>query len=326
MSKLKNILVNKFRHIVYGKIKYDSLNGSTMVPISHINDKKLGTSCDIDRYMRFVNIKDILSISRKDIETICRANCQNVYLGDKTVLCRVMTKFLVYADTEDIGITPHLCLNGYWESWTTIAMVRLIKQGWNCVDIGANHGYYTLLMADCVGPLGSVVAVEPNPKLSKLLERNIRLNGFQDRVKVIQKAVYSTCMDKVKLVIPKGFGMNATIQRDVTANDDVTVVETITLDNLIDTFNIDLIKIDAEGAEEAIWKGMKETLCRSKDVTVVMEFNCLRYSNPRTFLEDIQKNFQLRYIDYDSNIKNLTIDRCISERYGKDWMLFLNRG
>lgn len=274
----------------------------------------------------FVNIKDISLMSREKMETVCRSNCQNMYLGNKTVLCRVLNKFLLYADTEDVGIVPHLCLDGYWEPWITLALARLVQPGWHCIDIGANHGYYTILMADATGSSGDVLAIEPNPKLAEMLERTININGFQKYVKVLQKAISDTDANKVELVIPRGFGMNATIWRGATSNDDVVIVETSTLDNLTKDSTIDIIKIDAEGAEEAIWKGMGETLRRNRDITVIMELNCSRYSDPNAFLEDIQKEgFPLRYIDYDSIIKDMTIDKCISERIGEDWMLFLKR-
>lgn len=274
-----------------------------------------------------INIKDISSMSREKMEFFCRSNCQNVYLGNKTVLCRVLTKYLLYADTEDIGIVPHLCLDGYWESWITMALARSVKSGWYCIDIGANHGYYTLLMADVIGSLGKVLAIEPNPKLVKILEKTINVNGFQDRVDIIQKAISNTNTDKIELVIPRGFGINATITKDATLNDDVILVETLTLDNLTKDFHhIDLIKIDAEGAEETIWKGMSEVLYKNRDIVIIMEFNCSRYKNPTAFLEDIQKEgFILRYIDYDSEIKSLTTEKCLSERFGEDWMLFLKR-
>jgi hypothetical protein len=36
-----------------------------------------------------------------------------------------------------------------------------------CVDVGANYGYYTLLMTGVCGPEGRVVACEPNPSWSR---------------------------------------------------------------------------------------------------------------------------------------------------------------
>src|SRR5688572_23436882 len=93
----------------------------------------------------------------------CQAS-QTAYMGDNTAIVRVLGKYIMWVDTTDIGITPHLSLNGYWESWITLAMARVLQPGWTCIDVGANHGYYTLIMADAVGPSGKVISIEPNPR------------------------------------------------------------------------------------------------------------------------------------------------------------------
>ena len=72
-------------------------------------------------------------------------------------------KYLMCADAQETGITPHLCMDGYQESWITIALACTLRPGWHCLHVGANHGYYTLIMADAVGREGRVVPVEPTP-------------------------------------------------------------------------------------------------------------------------------------------------------------------
>ncbi|MBW4561743.1 MAG: FkbM family methyltransferase [Mojavia pulchra JT2-VF2] len=276
-------------------------------------------------HKKIIYVRDIQVLTREELESICRDRCYTAYIGKETLLCRVLGRYKFYCDAEDIGITPHLCLDGYWESWITMAMARILKKGWHCIDIGANHGYYSVLMADAVGSSGRVLAVEPNPKLVGLLERTLEVNGFQNHAKVLQKAISNIDNQLVQLVIPMGKGLNATICTDATLADKVVEVNTITLDNLTqDWSSVDFIKIDAEGAEQSIWYGMSETLRKNKNITIVMEFNCGRYSDPKMFLQDIESfGFQLQHIDYDSQIKNLTIEQCLTERPNEDWMLLL---
>jgi FkbM family methyltransferase len=205
----------------------------------------------------------------------------------------------------------------------------MIRTGWNCVDIGANHGYYSLLMADIVGKNGRVLAVEPNPKVSELLALNLEVNGFQKFSAAVQKAVSDADGELLNLVFPKNRALNATITaRETGASDETFAVETATLDVLTkDWARVDFVKIDAEGAEDLIWRGMRETVAKNPQITIVAEFNNRRYQNPRAFLEEIIKaGFNLRHIDYDSQIKNLTLEQCLTERYDEDWMLFLRRG
>lgn len=271
--------------------------------------------------------KDIVDLSRTEIERICRKFCQTAYLGDNSVLCRVLAKYLFFADAGDIGITPHLCLNGYWETWITQTFARVVQPGWNCVDIGANQGYFSVILADAVGESGQLMAVEPNPKLVPYLKKNLEVNGFPFRSTVTQKAVSDINGEIINLVIPGGRGLNAQIGIEAQTGDDSFEVETITLDELVRSWErVDFIKIDAEGAEEAIWRGGREAIRRNPGITIVMEVNCRRYSNPRAFLEEIIKDgFTLRHIDYDSEIKDLTLEQALTERPAEDWMLFLKR-
>jgi FkbM family methyltransferase len=268
-----------------------------------------------------------LTEDRSTLEAVCRQHYQTARLSERVILCRVLGKYIVYADHEDVGITPHLCLDGFWESWITIAMARILKPGWYCVDIGANHGYYTLIMADAVESTGHVLAIEPNPHLAEMLQLTVEVNGFQGHTKVLQKAVSDTVSRQTDLVVPRHRGLDATLCREATAADDVIEVETVTLDQLTaDWPRVDLVKIDAEGAEESIWSGMRQTLERHQDITVIMEMQCARYANPQAFVREIlRQGFPLRHIDYDATIKNLTAEQILTDRQAEDWMLFLHR-
>lgn len=256
-----------------------------------------------------------------------RAACQTAYLGDGVVLCRVLAKFMLYADTQDIGIAPHLYMNGYWEGWMTLAVARLLEPGWYCLDIGANHGYYTLVMADGVKETGRVLAIEPNPKLAALVERTVQINNMHRYTSVSAKAVSDTTGEQITLVIPTGFGMNASIVRAITPTDELVEVETVTVDSLTAGWpRLDLIKIDAEGAEESIWDGMQQTLQRYPTVKIVLEFNAARYPDSNAFLQKIlAAGFPLRHITHTAEIEDLSLETCLTERYGQDWLLYLSR-
>src|SRR6187402_1960175 len=106
---------------------------------------------------------------RAALEDAARRGAQAVNMANGALLCRVLTKYLMFVDPDDLGVTPRLCLDGFWESWVTAAIARALRPGAFCVDVGANHGYYTLLMADAAGPHGRVLALEPNPTLAGLL-------------------------------------------------------------------------------------------------------------------------------------------------------------
>ncbi len=71
---------------------------------------------------------------RKELELNSRKISQTVYLGNEMILCRVLTKYMCYIDSQDMSLTPHLYLNGYWESWITQAMVRILERGFYCLE------------------------------------------------------------------------------------------------------------------------------------------------------------------------------------------------
>src|SRR5688572_28813430 len=115
----------------------------------------------------FAPLSIIKSMSRPDFENACTHHVDHIYLGDKTALCKVLTRYKMYVDVNDHSIAPHLLMDGYWESWITILLAKIIEPGMTCLDIGANFGYFSLLMAGMAEGGGRTIAVEPNPQVLK---------------------------------------------------------------------------------------------------------------------------------------------------------------
>src|SRR5437762_1103185 len=65
-----------------------------------------------------------------------------------------------------------------YEPETQQALRKLIRPGMTVFDVGANSGYFTLLMADRVGPAGRVYSFEPHPANFELLLSNIQANSL----------------------------------------------------------------------------------------------------------------------------------------------------
>ena len=64
----------------------------------------------------------------------------------------------------------------------------LVRPGDTCLDVGANVGYFTLVMAAAVGQQGRVIAVDAAPANARWLSRNVAANGWQDRVRLVHAA------------------------------------------------------------------------------------------------------------------------------------------
>jgi len=265
-------------------------------------------------------------LDREVLEAVSRQHSRAVYLGEQTVLCRVLGKYLMYADAQETGITPHLCMDGYWESWITVAIARTLRPGWHCLDVGANHGYYTLIMADAVGRGGRVAPVEPTPRLADLLRQTLDVNGFP-AVSVVPEAATDSDGQTLQLVVPARRSMNARLSSAAGPTDAVFEVKSVTVDSLTRAWpRVDLIKIDVEGAEEGVWRGMQRTVADNPGLVVILEFNVERYQDARSFLGQIElAGFRLRYIDFDAEVKDVTVDQLLSRQVGDDWMLYLAR-
>src|SRR5438045_9793085 len=123
--------------------------------------------------------------SRQKVEAAIRRRVQTAYLGDDVVLARILGRLKIYLNSKDRGFASHLMLDGYWEMWLTQYLARTVNSGMTVIDVGANFGYFTLLLADIVGTKGGVIAVEPNTSATALLRETIMLNGFEHRVKII---------------------------------------------------------------------------------------------------------------------------------------------
>src|SRR3569833_1925065 len=80
----------------------------------------------------------------------------------------------------DNGIARELRAFGIHEPILSEELAREVRPGETVVDIGANIGYYTLLLRQAVGSEGRVVAIEPSRANYDLLRENLDRNGFSD--------------------------------------------------------------------------------------------------------------------------------------------------
>ena len=266
-----------------------------------------------------------LTTDRQTLERTGRAGVAAVPVGNGAILCRVLDRYKAYVDADDLLIAPHLALEGYWESWVTLAVARTLRPGSFAVDVGANLGYYTLQLADAARDGGAALAVEPAPRMTALLERTLIVNGFT-HVQLERRAASDVSNRTVALVLEDGYA-NATIARAPSPGERTVDVETVTIDDATgDWPRVDFVKIDAEGAEEAIWEGMGRTIERNPDLTIVLEVNPLRYADPSAFNARIEDaGFPLQYIDYDGRVVPTTAAEVVSPRGPLDWMLYLTR-
>jgi FkbM family methyltransferase len=158
-----------------------------------------------------------------------------------------------------------------WESNSRQTFFELCKTADLILDVGAYSGLYSL-----IGARGSsnaqLIAFEPNPAMREILKKNIYVNGFNERIKVMDFAL----SDRVGLSI-LSVGKNTSMARldlvsntDFESDDTEMTVEVTTLDDFNLVASSMVMKVDIEGSELAFLRGALNTIA-SNQPTILME-------------------------------------------------------
>jgi len=177
-----------------------------------------------------------------------------------------MTKdFNLKISPNDHPIVDSLRETGLWEPRTTKFLKDNLKPGQVFYDIGASVGYYTIMASNLVGNSGMVYAFEPFEENLEMLNENIK-NNKSDNVVVIPRAV-SSKSGKLKLFSNGRPGQNSVNK----VGNDYKIAEAISLDEFEIKDKPDFIKIDVEGHELEVLKGMTKILDTKKELVIIME-------------------------------------------------------
>ncbi len=196
----------------------------------------------------------------------------NLFEG-QTAICTFDKGLKINAQLSE-WIQQHIYFLGIWDKQGTRFIKNHLKKGNVFFDIGANIGYYSLIVSKQVGENGQIHAFEPVSGVFAQLQSNIELNGISN-ISANQNAVYEKS-GTLDLFVSSGenTGMSSIFHHD-TESGVVEKVDAITIDDYVEKMKIDridLIKIDIEGAELFALKGMKNTLQRFKPM-VFMELS-----------------------------------------------------
>lgn len=252
-------------------------------------------------------------------EQRARVAARTVSIGPSMSLCRIAGDLLIYVDPTDLSVAPHLMMDGFWEAWTSVAVQRLLKPGMTAIDVGANFGYFSLLMGRAVGPEGSVWAVEANPLLAKLIRQSLAVSGIDRIATVESRAAYSISGETKRLYVPGSYMGGGTLSETESGFE----VETVRLDDVLPE-RVDFVKIDAEGSERHILRGLHDTLSRNRDVQAFVEFDPRREGEDASFLfEILEQGFRIGVVQYDGSSAPTKMEDLLSRREGA--MLHLKR-
>jgi FkbM family methyltransferase len=142
----------------------------------------------------------------------------------------------------------------------------LVRRGMTVVDVGANQGIYTLILANLARP-GRVFAFEPEPMLFRQLVANVQANKA-DNV-VCQPIAISRQSGRLSLQSGKMHSGNNRIVRQ--PRPDSIEVTAASLDELFAGKVVDFLKIDVQGWEAEAFVGAKEVLRQNRDIILMFE-------------------------------------------------------
>lgn len=206
-------------------------------------------------------------------------------------------------DRDDVSVSVPAASSGSWEPHLVACFRRICRPGLVAFDIGANLGYHTLLLAGLVGGEGKCYAFEPNSENCRLILLGRERNKFAN----INLMPFALSDESGWAYFSAHLGSNGgLIAKRVLSQGEGVIVPVFTLDSL-SLPNVDVLKVDVEGAEFRVLRGGEALLRRSRPA-IISEFSIemtTRVSgvSPEDYLTWIER------MDY----KIYVLDRCRGE-------------
>lgn len=175
---------------------------------------------------------------------------------------------------DDKIISQRLRQGIVYEKNSIQAIINNVRKGQTFINIGANIGYFTLILSRAVGEKGRGYAFEPDPDNFRYLKKNVELNGYENII-LEQRAVGDETGIADFYLNNKGNKSDHRIWEDrIGGVREIIEVEMICLDEYFKGIDlkIDFIKMDIQGAEALALSGMENILAENKNLKILMEF------------------------------------------------------
>jgi len=230
-----------------------------------------------------------------------------LYVGLKKSSIKNSTNLIVNCNgyklsviSGDPGISSELLMFKTHEPLTTKLLSKELKKGMTCLDVGGNIGYYTMLESKIVGNEGKVIVVEPSPLNYEHLKHNLEM---QNASNVTSYNFAAGDKDgEVNFLIYKESNGSFTIPdgEETSLPGDIIKVPAKRLDTFLNEISIekvDFVRMDVEGYEYHIIRGMEKTIEKSKPMFQIEVHSTLMGSdNTKKFLKEFQNaGYETKY-------------------------------
>jgi FkbM family methyltransferase len=197
---------------------------------------------------------------------------------------------------HDFGMLKTFESGRIYEPEVSSYIIKNLKSGETFMDIGANNGYFTVLAANLVGPNGKVISVEPNPNSFQRLLHNIEINNLSNVI--LLNIALSDYDGKTTLYLNSDSedGLASLIKSE--QFEPFAEVEVKRFDHLFEEEKIDILKMDVEGAEMDVIRGMENYIESHQGIKIIMEWN-----------NSYRKEYDFKYLKNIFHINLLLPDR-----------------
>jgi len=191
-------------------------------------------------------------------------------------------------------------------------VARYLRQGMIVLDIGAHHGFYTLLSSKLVGPAGKVFAFEPSPREQKALRLNLILNRCKNVS--VQALALSDAETQTDLYVANDEHTGFNSLRPPGISGPTTQVKVITkrLDDWLREAKVDradLVKLDVEGGELAVLQGGANFLERRPRPVILAELENARSESWGHRANDTASLLQSRGFEWFTLLQDGTLEK-----------------
>jgi FkbM family methyltransferase len=172
-------------------------------------------------------------------------------------------------------ILSRILLDKHYEPRVVSIVKRQLDPSQDALDVGANVGLFSILMASLLASGCRVLAIEPTSRALEFLRHNIQANGFGEVVSTFAGVASDRNGEVTVESVPgkEEYSSIGSIVHQSVANESArvsNVVQSRTIDALTGEFNLrpGFMKVDTEGAELLVLSGAKDTLKEYRPIIV----------------------------------------------------------
>ena len=185
--------------------------------------------------------------------------------------------------------------------------IRKIYSPEYVIDVGANIGFSTILFSKVFNPK-EIISIEPNRNLIEIIKRNCHINRVEN-ANILNVLIGDSKKEFKKFQINTMMSVDSRVSSLKSNFEEVDVMST-SIDLICKEYNIQkessvFIKIDTQGYEEEVLKGMKELLSTFEQYCIVMEFAPYWLeeagTNPEKFIREVFSSFNVCEFPIDNS-------------------------